>query len=117
MSLHRILTLFVIAMAVLASGAAVSLVLLTTYLHRTTVELETALESVRVAEEMQIDLRVNSRSLLPSLMIFASHRLLEVERTTLSAPSRRLRAICLMSRPPLLCQGGEFARRPDSRSL
>jgi two-component system sensor histidine kinase MtrB len=56
MSLHRILSLFVVALAALVLGAAVSLVLLTTYLHRSTVELETALQSVRVAEEMQIDL-------------------------------------------------------------
>src|ERR1041385_2098413 len=56
MSLHRILSLFVVVIAGLALGAAISLVLLTTYLHRTTVELETGLQSVRVAEEMQIDL-------------------------------------------------------------
>src|SRR5262249_1986733 len=56
MSLHRILSLFMLALAVLALGAAVSLTLLTTYLHRTTVELETAFQSVRIAEEMQIDL-------------------------------------------------------------
>src|SRR5262252_8339649 len=56
MSLHRILSLFVVALAALVLGAAVSLVLLTRYLHRSTVELETALQSVRVAEEMQIDL-------------------------------------------------------------
>src|SRR5262249_54251866 len=56
MSLHRILSLFVCAIAVLALGAAVSLAVLTSYLHRTTVELETGLQSVRLAEEMQIDL-------------------------------------------------------------
>jgi signal transduction histidine kinase len=56
MSLHRSLTLFVVVLAALALSAAVSLVLLTTYLHRTTVELEAALHSVRLAEEMQIDL-------------------------------------------------------------
>ncbi len=67
MSLHRTLTLFAIVIVALALGAAISLVLLTTYLHRTTVELETALQSVRVAEEMQIDLltylRTNDRFL------------------------------------------------------
>jgi len=56
MSLHRILSLFVTVIAVLALGAAISLAVLTTYLHRTTVELETGLQSVRLAEEMQIDL-------------------------------------------------------------
>src|SRR6266850_222601 len=66
MSLHRSFTLFVIVLAALALSAAVSLVLLTTYLHRTTVELEAALHSVRLAEEMQIDLLtyVRSRSLI-----------------------------------------------------
>src|ERR1051326_6460609 len=56
MSLHRILSLFVIAIAALALGAAISLVVLTTYLHRTTQELESGLQSVRLAGEMQIDL-------------------------------------------------------------
>jgi len=55
MSLHRILSLFVIGIAALALAAAVSLVMLTTYLHRTTLELQTALQSVKLAEEMQID--------------------------------------------------------------
>ena len=49
MSLHRILSLFVIVLAALALGAAISLAWLTSYLHRTTVELETALQSVRIA--------------------------------------------------------------------
>src|SRR5262245_55815656 len=62
MSLHRILSLFVIVLAVLALGAAISLTWLTTYLHRTTVELETALHSVRVAEEMQVDLLTYMRT-------------------------------------------------------
>jgi signal transduction histidine kinase len=65
MSLHRILTLFVVAIAGLALGAAVSLILLTTYLHRTTVELETAFQSVRLAEEMQIDLLTYIRATDP----------------------------------------------------
>jgi signal transduction histidine kinase len=56
MSLHRILSLFVIVVVALALGAAISLVVLTNYLHRTTLELETALQSVKLAEEMQIDL-------------------------------------------------------------
>jgi len=47
--------MFVIGIAALALAAAVSLVLLTTYLHRTTLELQTALQSVKLAEEMQID--------------------------------------------------------------
>jgi signal transduction histidine kinase len=48
-------------------GAAISLVLLTTYLHRTTVELETGLQSVRLGEEMQIDLLTYMRTRDPIL--------------------------------------------------
>ena len=55
MSLHRILSLFAIGIVTLALGAAISLVLLTTYLHRTTVELETALQSVRAGDSTRID--------------------------------------------------------------
>jgi signal transduction histidine kinase len=56
MSLHRVLTIFAVTVAVLALGAAISLILLTTYLHRATIDLESGLHSVRLAEEMQIDL-------------------------------------------------------------
>src|SRR5206468_12552608 len=56
MSLHRSLSLSVTALAILALGAVVSLVVLPTYLHRVTVDLEAGLHSVRLAEEMQIDL-------------------------------------------------------------
>src|SRR5438552_2614062 len=56
MSLHRILSLFVLVLAALALAGAVSVVLLTTHLHQTTVGLETGLQSVRLAEEMQVDL-------------------------------------------------------------
>lgn len=45
-----------LALAALSLGAAISLILLTTYLHRTTIQLETGLQGVRLAEEMQIDL-------------------------------------------------------------
>src|SRR5689334_18348385 len=58
MSLNRALSIFVVVMAVLAAGAAVSLILLTTYLHRATLELESGLHGVRLAEEMQITLRL-----------------------------------------------------------
>jgi signal transduction histidine kinase len=67
MSLHRSLSLFVIVITALALGAAVSLILLTTYLHRTTAELETSLQSVRVAEELQIDLLTYIRTEDPFL--------------------------------------------------
>ncbi|HEY2379731.1 MAG TPA: HAMP domain-containing sensor histidine kinase [Terriglobia bacterium] len=56
MSLNRALSIFVVTVAILAVGAGVSLVLLTTYLHRATIELEGGLHGVRLAQEMQIDL-------------------------------------------------------------
>ena len=56
MSLNRKLSLFIVIVASLAVGAAISLVSLTSYFHRTTAELETGLQSVRLDEEMQIDL-------------------------------------------------------------
>src|SRR5215472_3996596 len=56
MSLHRTLSIFVVTGTLLAVGAGVSLVLLAAYLHRATVELESGLHGVRLAEEMQIDL-------------------------------------------------------------
>jgi signal transduction histidine kinase len=68
MSLHRILSLFVIVLAALSLGAAISLAWLTTSLHRTTVELETALQSVRLVEGMQIDLLTYTRTRDPSLL-------------------------------------------------
>ena len=62
MSLHRALSIFVLTVAILAIGAGVSLILLTTYLHTATVELESGLHGVRLAEEMQIDLLKYVRS-------------------------------------------------------
>ena len=56
MSLNRNLSLLIVIVASLAVGAAISFVLLTTFFHRTTAELEAGLQSVRLAEEMQIDL-------------------------------------------------------------
>jgi two-component system sensor histidine kinase MtrB len=56
MSLHRALSIFVVTGTLLAVGAGISLVLLAAYLHRATIELESGLHGVRLAEEMQIDL-------------------------------------------------------------
>src|SRR5215468_9314505 len=56
MSLRRSLSLFVITLSTLAVGAGLSLVLLTTYLHRATMDMENGLHGVHVAEELQIDL-------------------------------------------------------------
>ena len=56
MSLHRALSVFIVVIASLTVSAGISLVLLTRYLHRATVELENGLRSIRLAEEMQVDL-------------------------------------------------------------
>jgi signal transduction histidine kinase len=56
MSLRRGLSLFVITLSSLAVGAGFALVLLTTHLHRATLEMEDGLHGVHVAEELQIDL-------------------------------------------------------------
>src|SRR5262245_53707098 len=56
MSLRRGLSLFVITLATLAMVAGISLVVLTTHLHRTTRDMEHGLHSVKIAEELQIDL-------------------------------------------------------------
>jgi signal transduction histidine kinase len=62
MSLHRALSIFVITVIVLAVGASVALSVLTTYLHRTTQAMEVGLHGVRVAQEIQIDLLMYSRT-------------------------------------------------------
>ena len=67
MSLHRVLSLAVVLLAALALGSVASLLWLATSLHRSTVELETALQSVRVAEEMQVDLLTYIRTEDPFL--------------------------------------------------
>src|SRR5262245_11939014 len=56
MSLRRGLSLFVITLTTLAVGAGFALVLLTTHLHRATLDMEDGLHGVHVAEELQIDL-------------------------------------------------------------
>src|SRR5438132_2211 len=67
MSLHRTLSVFMVVIAAVALSAAVSLVLLTTRLHRVTVDLEAGLHSVRLAEEMQIDLSEHARTVNPQI--------------------------------------------------
>jgi hypothetical protein len=53
MSLRRGLSFFVITLSILAVGAGISLVLLTTHLHQATRDMENGLHSVRLAEELQ----------------------------------------------------------------
>lgn len=56
MSLKRVMTASVTMLAGLALAGAASLILLTTYLHRTTESMGNAVEGVRVAEALQVDL-------------------------------------------------------------
>jgi signal transduction histidine kinase len=56
MSLHGTLTVFMAALVVIALIGAISLVLLPTYVHRAALDLQSALHSVRLAEELQVDL-------------------------------------------------------------
>src|SRR5215471_8254941 len=56
MSLHNSLTIFMTVLAVVALTAAGSLVLLPSYLHLEALDLGRSLQSVRLAEEMQVDL-------------------------------------------------------------
>src|SRR5262249_17143867 len=66
MSLRRGLSLFVITLSTLAVGAGLSLVLLTTHLHRATLDMENGLHGVHLAEELQIDLLRYDRAKDPS---------------------------------------------------
>lgn len=56
MSLRRVMTASVAVLAGLSIAGATSLILLTTYLHRTTENMGNAVEGVRVAEALQVDL-------------------------------------------------------------
>ena len=63
--LRRILTTVLIAQALVALGAAAALVVLTRYLHETTVTLSAAVESVGLAEEAMVDLLLHERASEP----------------------------------------------------
>jgi two-component system sensor histidine kinase MtrB len=67
MSLHGTLTVFMAALAIVALIGAISLVLLPTYVHRAALDLQNGLHSVRLAEEMQVDLLRYVRANDPSL--------------------------------------------------
>ncbi|WP_257451642.1 sensor histidine kinase [Archangium lipolyticum] len=56
MSLKRVMTTAVIVLGALSLAGAASLVLLTSYLHRTTESLGSSVEGVRLAEALQVDL-------------------------------------------------------------
>lgn len=62
MSLRTLLSGAMAVLAALALSAAAALVLLTTYLHRAVRGMEAAVEGVRLAEELQVDLLVHDRT-------------------------------------------------------
>lgn len=62
MSLHRILTIVMTAIAALAVATSISLVTLASYLGRTTTTLTSATNATRLAEEMEVDLLMHARS-------------------------------------------------------
>jgi signal transduction histidine kinase len=62
MSLHGTLTVFMAALAIIALIGAISLVLLPTYVHRAALDLQNGLHSVRLAEEMQVELLHHARA-------------------------------------------------------
>src|SRR5262245_15790647 len=62
MSLHRILSIVMIAVVALAIATSASLITLTTYLHKTTVALEADARTIRLVEEMEVDLLTHAHS-------------------------------------------------------
>ncbi|MFL5353496.1 ATP-binding protein [Archangium sp.] len=69
MSLKRVLTAAMAALIILSLGAAASLVVLTSYLHRTTASMGDAVEGVRLAEALQVDLLTLIRLPEPTLRL------------------------------------------------
>jgi signal transduction histidine kinase len=68
MSLKSFTTAAVVVLGALAITAAASLVVLTTYLHRTTESLGNAVEGVRLAEALEVDLLTLHRLSSPFLL-------------------------------------------------
>ncbi|WPB77825.1 HAMP domain-containing sensor histidine kinase [Archangium violaceum] len=56
MSLRRVMTAAIAMLAALALAGAAALIILTTYLHRTTESMGSSVEGVRLAEALQVDL-------------------------------------------------------------
>jgi two-component system, OmpR family, sensor histidine kinase MtrB len=65
MSLRRSLTAIVGVLTAFAFGTALVLIGLTSYLHRTASEVADALNSIRLIQQLEIDLLVHARSLDP----------------------------------------------------
>src|SRR5262245_18706190 len=62
MSLHRILSIVMIAIAAPAIGMSISLITLTTYLHKTIATLQSDAHTIRLVEEMEVDLLTHAHS-------------------------------------------------------
>lgn len=62
MSLRSILTACIVGVAALAIAASASLLLVTTYLHKTATGFQGAIESLRLAEEMEVALLTHNRT-------------------------------------------------------
>lgn len=103
MSLKAFLSATVVALATLALGAAAALVLLTSALHRVTDNMSSALQGVRLAEELQVDLLTHTRLSevtppvgspraveLAQVEAVIQGRIAEVQRTLTSPEERRL---------------------------
>jgi signal transduction histidine kinase len=92
MSLHNSLTIFIAVLAVVALTAAGSLVLLPTYLHLEALDLGRSLQSVRLAEEMQVDLlnylRTNDEPMRSSLEADLRQKLSQAGARVTSAEER-----------------------------
>lgn len=85
MSLKRVITLVVALLGLLAWIAASALLLLTTYLHRTSAAMEDAVLGVRTAQELEVEVLTLQRLSNPYLRdTEGSLRLLEATRARLS---------------------------------
>src|SRR5437764_258940 len=67
MSLRRSLTAIVVVLTAFAFGAALIVVELADYLHRTASEVTDSLHSIRLIQQLELDLLVHARSTDPSV--------------------------------------------------
>jgi signal transduction histidine kinase len=91
-TLRRTITIAVVTLALLAGVAAGALVALTTVLHNASVRSTVAVESVRLAEEVQRDILVHDRVRNPSLRAHIAAGLrdrLDEARMRVQSPAQR----------------------------
>jgi signal transduction histidine kinase len=69
MTLRRLLTSVLVVMSVFTLSAALALILLTTYLHTVTTDLAEAVASIRLGEELKVDLLRHARLSHLSLLL------------------------------------------------